>query len=343
MRVSVTYDLRNPPQWRQPFPAFYQEYLEHMVHMEELGYHAIWVQQHHFEESAYGPSFAAIAGYLAAKTKRVRVGPFIKMLPLYHPLLVAEEMAFLDNILGGRLDVGLGIGHRLLEFQVMGINHKHRPSRMEEGIEVMRRAWTQDRVTFHGKRFDFDDVEVLPKPVQKPHPPLWVAARTVAAAARAARLRCHLAPGTSDPEVFRAYARTLRAVGEEPSRYQIASGLSITITDEDPEKVWERFRPYAIYRGRFYEQGAKEMGDAPMRTGPIGAADSGEPYRSQYIIGDVEAVMRTLEKLRPNWQWDGVKLNEIVLRQPIAGLPLKDYASTYEVFAKEIMPVVQGW
>lgn len=346
MRVSVTYDLRNPPQWRQPWPHFYRESIAHMAYMEQLGFDAIWIQQHHFEESGYGPSFAALAGVLSARTKRVRVGSDIRMLPLYHPLLVAEEMAFLDNLLEGRLDVGVGIGHRLLEFRLLGVNPKERPSRMEEGIQIMRLAWTQERVTFHGKRFTLDNVEAQPKPVQKPHPPIWVGARTIPAAERAGRLHCHLLPGTSDPEVYKAYARALRQAGQDPARSHVALGLSLTITKEDPEKVWQRFKPHAIYRGRFYDEVAKEIGDVPMRTGPVDAPQpqsDEERFRQQIIIGDAAGVLATLERFRPSWQWDGLKLDEVILRTPLPGLPLKDHMATYETFAREIIPVLRRW
>ena len=101
MRISVTYDVRNPPQWRVPYDTLYHDTLDHMAMVEDWGFDAVWIQQHHFEESAYGPSFAAFAGALAMRTKRIRVGTSIKILPLYHPLLVAEEMAVLDQLLRG--------------------------------------------------------------------------------------------------------------------------------------------------------------------------------------------------------------------------------------------------
>ena len=344
MKVSMTYDLRNPPQWRRPFPEFYRESLDHMAYMEELGFDAIWLQQHHFEESAYGPSFAALAGFLAARTKRVRVGSFIKILPLYHPLLVAEEMAFLDNILDGRLDVGVGIGHRLLEFNVLGVSPKQRPSRMEEGLDIMKLAWTEERFSYQGRRFQLDDVEVWPKPIQKPHPPLFMAVRSQKSAERAARYRCHLAPAATDPEVYHAYTSTLRRMGEDPADYHVTIGLSVIITQEDPEKVWERLLPYADYSMRFYDNVAREIGDPPMRSGLPGSGPIGPgEYRSRFVIGTADDVLEALEGMRPSWSWDGLKLDEVALRTPPPGLPLTDYMSTYETFAAEIMPVLRTW
>ncbi|MCH8195688.1 MAG: LLM class flavin-dependent oxidoreductase [Chloroflexi bacterium] len=347
MRVSVTYDLRNPPQWRVPFDRFYREALDHMAFVEELGFDGIWLQQHHFEEAGYGPPFAAFAGALAVKTQRVRVGSYIKILPLYHPLLVAEEMAVLDNLLGGRLDVGVGVGHRMLEFKALGVPHKQRPSRMEEGVEVMRRAWTEDRVTFEGRRFSFQDVEVQPKPMQKPHPPLWMAARTVAAAQRAGRLRCHLLPGTNDPEVFRAYAAALRDVGEDPAKYQVTMGLSVTLTREDPEKVWQRLRPHSEYRWQFYDTIIDEFGDPPLRAGYSEVAgqagDAQDRYRDRELIGDPDTILRAIERLRETWSWDGLGVTEVIVRTPPPGVPLEEHRSSFELFAREIMPVLRRW
>ncbi len=318
-----------------------------MAFMEDLGFDGIWLQQHHFEEAGYGPPFSIFAGALAVKTKRIRVGSYIKILPLYHPLLVAEEMAVLDNLLGGRLDVGVGVGHRLLEFKALGVPHRQRPSRMEEGVEIMRRAWTHDRVTFEGRRFSFQDVEVQPKPVQKPHPPLWMAARTVVAAQRAARLRCHLLPGTNDPEVFRAYAAALRAEGEDPAAYNVTVGLSVTVTNEDPEKVWERLRPHSQYRWRFYDTIIDEFGDPPLRAGPSDLSgqrvEGQDRYRDRELIGDPAVILRAIEALRETWTWGELKATEVIVRTPPPGVPLKEYQASFELFARQIMPVLRTW
>jgi alkanesulfonate monooxygenase SsuD/methylene tetrahydromethanopterin reductase-like flavin-dependent oxidoreductase (luciferase family) len=340
MRVSVTYPLRNPPEWAIPYDQFYRDHLDHMRYVEDLGFDNIWLQRHHFEESGYGASFAAFAGALAVTTRRIRVGSYITILPLYHPLLVAEEAAVLDHLLGGRLDVGVGIGHRLVEFQVLGVPPRQRPSRMEEGVAILRRAWTEDPVSFQGRRYAFENVTVQPKPLQKPHPPLWMAARTVAAAERAARLDCHLQLGTVDPVVPRAYYHSLATAGKDPARYHVSKSLSITLTHEDPEAVWERLRPHAAYKYGFYDVVAREFGDPAMRLGAGGAE---EEYRANEVIGDPETILRAIAGLRDQLAWNGLSFDELVLHPALPGRPMRECYPSFELFAKEVMPVIRSW
>ena len=346
MRISVTYDVRNPPQWRVPYDTLYHDTLDHMAMVEDWGFDAVWIQQHHFEESAYGPSFAAFAGALAMCTKRIRVGTSIKILPLYHPLLVAEEMAVLDQLLRGRLDVGVGIGHRLKEFEILGVPKNQRPSRIEEGIEIMRQAWTQERVNFHGRRFTIDDAEVQPKPMQQPHPPIWMATRTPAASERAARLGCNLKPGSTDPEVYRTYARGLKERGESFDGYQVTVSLSAIVTKDNPDTVWERLRPHYQYRRAFFDKIIAEFGDTPLSGTPAGEMATAATKPGVYgdeMVGSPDTILRNLEDLRATWSWDGLKPTDLIIRTPPPGVPLKEFESSFELFVREIMPVVRGW
>jgi len=346
MKIGVTYDVRNPPNWRVPYDVLYHDTVDHMALVENSGFDSIWIQQHHFEEAAYGPSFAAFAGALAMRTERIRVGSYIKILPLYHPLLVAEEMAVLDQMLKGRLDVGVGIGHRLKEFAILGIPPKQRPSRIEEGIEIMRKAWTEERVNFHGRRFSIQDAEVQPKPMQKPHPPIWMATRTVAASKRAARLGCNLMPGSTDPDVYNAYASTLKSMGQSLGDYKVTVGVSAILTKDDPDKVWERLRPHYTYRRAFFDKIIAEFGDTPL-TGTLAKeigpnAEKPGVYGDE-LIGPPETILQNLEDLRATWSsWD-ITPTEMIIRTPPPGVPLKEFQSSFDLFVREIMPVVRSW
>ncbi len=345
MRVGVQFDWRNPPQWRMPWDKFYREQIEAMCYLEDLGFDIVWVSEHHFTADGQGSGLEAFMGVLAAKTKRIRVGTYIKIFPLFHPLLVAEEMAVLDNLLGGRLELGLGLGYRPVEFSVLGVPVKQRSSRMEEGLEILKLAWTQDKVSYHGRRFSFDNVDVQPKPLQKPHPPIWYGARSVVGARRAARHRCHLALASADPQVVSTYYETLEEMGEDPAQYHITGGAgTITCTYEDPEKVWQQIRPHAAYRWGMYDEMMADAGDPLLRLQEDAQAAREREYRGYELIGDPETILRALEMVREARAWKGLKFDTMITAcTPPPGLSIKEFISSYELFAKEVLPIIQKW
>jgi alkanesulfonate monooxygenase SsuD/methylene tetrahydromethanopterin reductase-like flavin-dependent oxidoreductase (luciferase family) len=212
---------------------------------------------------------------------------------------------------------------------------------MEEGLEILKLAWTQDKASYRGRRYSFDNVEVQPKPLQEPHPPLWYGARSVAGARRAARHRCHLAPIAIDPDMLRVYHQTLEEMGEDPARYHVSGGASIIVTYEDPQRVWERVRPHAIYRWRLYDEMIADAGDPELR--PRAAQTAQREYRGNEVIGDPETILRIIEKVREGRSWKGKKFDEMILASLPPGLPIKECMSSYELFAKEVLPVLKKW
>ncbi|MCL0101644.1 LLM class flavin-dependent oxidoreductase, partial [Dehalococcoidia bacterium] len=120
----------------------------------------------------------SLAGAIAARTKRMRIGTAVVVLPFHNPIEVAEETATLDIVSGGRLEFGVGSGYQRQEFDGIGVNIEESRDRFQEHIEVIRRAWTEDKLTFHGKFTSVDNLQVIPKPVQKPHPPIYIAVST---------------------------------------------------------------------------------------------------------------------------------------------------------------------
>jgi len=112
----------------------------------------------------------------AARTKRLRIGTAVSLAPFYHPLRLAEEVALLDVVSGGRVNWGAGRGFARVEFEAFGVPPAESTSRFREAVEIVLRAWSEERLSFHGEHFQFNAVEVLPKPLQQPHPPVWMAA-----------------------------------------------------------------------------------------------------------------------------------------------------------------------
>ncbi|MGH8063698.1 MAG: LLM class flavin-dependent oxidoreductase [Candidatus Entotheonellia bacterium] len=181
---------------------------------EQVGFDAILVGEHHQHRDGFLPSPLIVSTAVAARTQKIRIGTGILLLPLYHPVHVAEDAATLDIISNGRLILGVGMGYQAGDFGAFGIPPSQRVSRMEEGIDIIRGCWTQDTFSYDGKRFRLDNVAVYPKPVQQPHPPIWVGAMADESIRRAAQYGDAWLTGITQPmpnirrhtQAYKAYA-----------------------------------------------------------------------------------------------------------------------------------------
>ena len=202
MKFGLMHDFRNPAPWFRPYSDLYRLLLDQCVRADELGYDNIWLTEHHFSGD-YNPTPLQAATAIAARTERIRIGTFVLLLPFYHPVRVAEDVAFIDNLSKGRFDLGVGQGYRVDEFSGFCMPRKERSARLAEGLDLIRRLWTEETVTFEGKFTQIKEVHIQPEPVQQPHPPIWIGARTEKAMQRAARegyhLPPHVGPGLGSP------------------------------------------------------------------------------------------------------------------------------------------------
>src|SRR5271169_4957779 len=165
--------------WRDrsvPLNSVYATALERFAIMDQTGYDAVWLAEHHFSSFSVCPSVHMMGTMAAARTKRLRIGTAVSLAPFYNPLRLAEEVALLDVLSGGRVNWGAGRGFARVEFTAFGVPPEESASRFRETVEIVLRAWTDERLNFAGQHFRFDGIEVLPKPVQCPHPPVWMAA-----------------------------------------------------------------------------------------------------------------------------------------------------------------------
>jgi alkanesulfonate monooxygenase SsuD/methylene tetrahydromethanopterin reductase-like flavin-dependent oxidoreductase (luciferase family) len=147
--------------------------LDQIVWSEELGFDEIWLTEHHFINYGLSVDPATLAAAAASRTQRIRIGLAAAILPFHHPLRLAEQMALLDIISNGRLDVGVGRGNRPMEFRGFHVPQEESRDRFDEAVEILRRAWTEERFSHDGRFFKVPEVTVIPKPVQRPHPPLY--------------------------------------------------------------------------------------------------------------------------------------------------------------------------
>lgn len=147
--------------------------LQQIEWTEELGFDEVWLTEHHFINYGLSVDPTMLAAVVAARTRRVRIGLAAAILPFHHPVRLAEQLALVDILSHGRLDVGVGRGNRPVEFAGYRVPHIENRERMDETVEILVRAWTEERLSYQGRYFSCEDVHVIPKPLQRPHPPLY--------------------------------------------------------------------------------------------------------------------------------------------------------------------------
>src|SRR5213080_855450 len=172
MRFGTYYFLQAPPALAHP--EVVRREIEQMAWTEELGFDSIWLTEHHFIEYGLSVSPALLATAAAMRTQRVRIGLAAAILPFHDPIRLAEELAMVDILSGGRLDVGVGRGNRPVEFEGYRVPQIENRERFDESLAIIVKAWTAERFSFEGRHFTIPEVRVIPKPLQRPHPPVYV-------------------------------------------------------------------------------------------------------------------------------------------------------------------------
>ena len=238
LRVGVSYDFRNPPDSGVSDQHLYAEILEQVKWLDDIGADLVWFTEHHFVDDGYLPSWVPVAAAMASVTKHVRFGTDICLMPFNHPIRLAEDLAVLDNLSGGRVDLGIGMGYAPHEFKGFGLPVARRVSLMNEGIEVLQRCFTGERFSYAGKRYQFEDVKITPGYVQEGGPPLWIAAMSEAGALRVARYNTNFLPQGVKAESYDPWVGALPRDGRNPADYRVGIIRSILVTD-DKASDWE--------------------------------------------------------------------------------------------------------
>lgn len=286
LRVGLVYDFRNTSATGMDNPSLYAAIMDQVAWLDGLGLDLVWFTEHHFLEDGYLPSWIPVAGALAARTKHARFSCDVCLLPFNHPIRLAEDLAVLDNISGGRVEVGLGMGYAPHEFRGFGLPVSRRVSLTDEGIAVLKQCFTGERFSFSGKRYEFSDVVIRPGYVQPGGPPLWVAAMSEAGARRAARFDTNLLPQGARSAALDPWRAELVATGRDPDTKRVGIIRSCLVTD-DAERDWPPVRAAERYRMSVYARFQAEIGGGVSAGGVRGNTDAARIPQS-WVVGDVE-------------------------------------------------------
>jgi alkanesulfonate monooxygenase SsuD/methylene tetrahydromethanopterin reductase-like flavin-dependent oxidoreductase (luciferase family) len=317
-------------------PRVYAETFEQISLAEQWGLELCWFTEHHFLDDGYLPNFVPVAGAAAARTSTIRFSTDICLLPFRHPVRLAEDLAILDNISDGRMELGAGMGYAIGEFRGFGIPRSRRVSLTEECLEVLRRAWTGEAFSFSGKRWNFSDLRVTPDPVQPGGPPLWIGATSRASALRAARFDTHLLPQGPRSAVLDPWAEELRASGRDPSEKRIGVIRGVFVTD-DPERDWAPVSVAERYRRDVYIGLIKASEDQIMGGRPTGPRKRIPLNPLEWTVGDVDHCVADLSAFIGEHG-----LTDLVTWGGPPGLPPSVMNTSLERFAKEVVPRVRA-
>ncbi|MBM4256022.1 MAG: LLM class flavin-dependent oxidoreductase [Deltaproteobacteria bacterium] len=340
MNFGFLFPFRNSARAKVPFPDLYRKHLDLTVTAEELGFDTIWLTEHHFVEDGYSSSLLPIAAAIAARTKKIRIGTFVLLLPLHNALRVAEDAATVDIISNGRLDLGLGQGYRVDEFSGFHIPRKERGSRLEEGVEVIRRAWTEKNWSLDGKYNQLKNITVIPNVVQKPHPPIWLAARGPKSIARAARNGYHLM-GTGGADQQQMYDAALQENGKPVDDFHVAQLRTVFVATRR-EKAWDDAEEGVHHMLSCYGKWFTEANDLPgdtaygmdlPRLGKLRESDTAQLFGEPLIIGTPDDAIRMIEDYQQR-----TRVTHLVMAMPLPGVDPRKVQKSMELFAKEVMP-----
>lgn len=305
----------------------FADLLEQAELAEAVGFDALWVGDHHVVADTYFPPLTVLAG-LATRTTRVTLGTSILLLPLYHPLHVAESLAMLDVMSGGRMILGVAAGYRREECAAFQIPFNERLSRLEEGVELLRRFWTEPAVTHAGRHFRCDQVRLSVEPQQRPLP-IWVGANSPAALRLAARLGdAWLADPTSDLATLEGYLGTYaaarQAAGLPLPQTRVAMREGFCLPDGD--RAVQVVRPYLTEKYQKY---------AAWSFAPV--VQAGDMFdtlgrEERFIIGDPETCIARLQR------YGDCGITHIVLRIQHIGMPQADALQAIRTFGEQVLP-----
>jgi natural product biosynthesis luciferase-like monooxygenase protein len=308
----------------------------------------VWVSEHHF--TRYGgilPRPQVLLAAMAARTKRVRLGTAVSLVPFDNPLRMAEDFALVDVLSGGRVNCGVGRGLFAFEYDGIGVSQDESRQRMEEGVEVILRAWQEERLTFHGRFTSVEDLAILPRPIQTPHPPLYVAALSPESYDWAARKGYSIlqVPYPLPIEVTKGqiaqYKGKLQEHGHNPAEKETIVLLHSYVGETAKKAKEEAEKPLMNYVGLVgslvptkikSDQYKAYTQFAPM----MNSLSYDLLYNERTLIGDPDQVIAKLEYVQRELEMD-----QFVFFLNWGGMDPKRTVQSLERFARYVLPHFQ--
>jgi alkanesulfonate monooxygenase SsuD/methylene tetrahydromethanopterin reductase-like flavin-dependent oxidoreductase (luciferase family) len=328
---------------------FVSDITEEALHADRLGMHSAWIGEHHFNSLGVLSCPDLVLAYIAARTKHIRLAPAVTVLPLHHPIRVAEQWASLDLLSNGRVDFAVGRGYDQREYLPFHVSFADNQGIFDEGLEVVRKLWAaEDRISHHGKHYSFDDVRITPKPVQKPIP-TYVGSFSKPSIELAARLDCGLivAPFAAAmsfgglQQVADLYHETCAKYGTKPGR--LMCSYFTHFADTKAQEDAQRARQIRYYRECVIPALPGDPKTAPpsyryfvdmvARLQQVKPEDLTE---NSVLLGSPQRIMDTLKKV------EAAGFSEVILYFNVGLKPHQQVKDEMDRFMAEVAPAFDG-
>lgn len=329
-----------------------KEQMELMIEAERLGFDSVWPAEHHFSEYGFCGSPQVSLAAVAARTSRIRLGTGVVVLPFHNPIRVAEDFAFLDLLSDGRVSLGVGRGYQPTEYEGFGLDQEKSREIFDEAIRLVQRCWTEERVTFCGRHYHVENLAVRPKPLQKPHPPIYMACLSAETFRLAGRYGFHVLMSAAfglSPEMAAQGIADYRAgrqeAGLDPEGGQIAC-LVMVYPGETTGEAHADFGPRVDW---YYRTIAKYVAP-PLDRGPVKSYEMYSKTRRLaetvtfaqlrdgplMVCGDVDYCIDKLTRLARQFGF-----NELLCWTRIGGLDNRKVLRAMELMSGDVMPAVR--
>ena len=346
MKFGLFHSVQLPDPSEQD--RYYSEALEQVIHAERLGYNSVWFTEHHFTRHGIVSATLSVLAYLAGVTNSIRLGTAVTVLPFHNPVQLAEQTATVDVLSSGRLDLGVGRGYQWGEFHRMGVPMDEASRRFEEGMKLLTRAWTATEPFDHrGEFWSFNDMTVQPRPVQQPHPPVFVAASGADSVARVVRNDWNLliGQGESQQQVARQvefYSDALAEVEAEytPQRLVVARAMYAAPSTELARR--EAKVPFMWFKDTGQEVSAppgqrldllpEEFAAYRSRYTPDARFDYDASCDNVMLFGSPEHIVDRIGQLRE------AGVENLIFFVNFGGIEHQKVLDSLELFASEVMP-----
>jgi alkanesulfonate monooxygenase SsuD/methylene tetrahydromethanopterin reductase-like flavin-dependent oxidoreductase (luciferase family) len=341
---TFSYNQARP--WVPERQAF-EELLEQIQLTERLGFDEAWFAEHHHSDYGLLASPNLIIANLASRTQRLRLGNLVNVLPLSDPMRLAEECGMLDILTGGRLNVGLGRGVPRDDLK-HGLDRDTAQARFEEGVEILRRAWTEETFTYSGKAWNYIDIICRPRPLQRPHPPIYYGATSPESPAMVARRGWNLAlsrqPLENCATAIKKYRDERAALGSANGGGDAIMVRDIYVADTDEqaraEAVPQIVRFWQLATDNVWRGDSVSPEDLPKFTErfvyfPGGLTAKRLDEWGTSLIGSPETVIR-----KARWMIETAKPDCLVGMFSFGGLSHAQVMRSIELFASKVMPAL---